>query len=169
MKSALTRWVLGVAVVGTAGVCFAKGGGDVIANGRKVTLDYVLTVNGTTMDSSQQHGPFVYTHGEGRIIAGLSRQLEGLHTGDEKEIVVAPQEGYGSVDPQAFKEVPRAHLPKEADLQVGTQLQATTPEGQIFVVTVSNIDKEKETVLLNFNHPLAGKELHFQVKILSIQ
>ena len=167
MRSALTGWIVGLLVVFMGGACLGKGGDDVVANGKKVTFDYVLTVEGKVMDSSQQHGPFVYTQGEGNIIPGLSRQLEGLHAGDEKEIVVAPQEGYGAVDPNAFKEVPREHLPKDADLKVGTQLQAKTPDGHILMVTVSKLNKD--TVLLNFNHPLAGKELHFQVKILSIQ
>ncbi len=167
MRSASAAWGVGLAVAATAGLCLGAGGDSVIANGKKVTFDYTLKVDGKVIDSSQQHGPFVYTQGEGNIIPGLSRQLEGLHAGDEKEIVVAPQEGYGAVDPKAFKEVSREHLPKDAPLKVGTQLQTKTPDGHILVVTVSKLNKN--TVLLNFNHPLAGKELHFQVKILSIQ
>ena len=167
MRSALTGWIVGLLVVFMGGVCFGKGDDNVIANGKKVTFDYTLKVDGKVIDNSQQHGPFVYTQGEGKIIPGLSRQLEGLHAGDEKEIVVAPQEGYGAIDPKAFKEVPREQLPQDADLQVGTQLQTETPDGHILVVTVSKLSKD--TVLLNFNHPLAGKELHFQVKILNVQ
>ena len=167
MRSALTGWMVGLLVVFMGGVCFGKGNDNVIANGKKVTFDYTLKVDGKVIDSSQQHGSLVYTQGEGKIIPGLSRQLEGLRAGDEKEIVVTPQEGYGAVDPKAFKEVPREQLPKDAKLKVGTQLQAKTPDGHILVVTVSKLNKD--TVLLNFNHPLAGKELHFQVKILSIQ
>ena len=167
MRPALVAWGVGLAVVATAGLCLGAGGDNVIANGKKVTFDYTLKVDGKVIDSSQQHGSLVYTQGEGKIIPGLSRQLEGLRAGDEKEIVVTPQEGYGAVDPKAFKEVPREQLPKDAKLKVGTQLQAKTPDGHILVVTVSKLNKD--TVLLNFNHPLAGKELHFQVKILSIQ
>ena len=82
-------------------------------------------------------------------------------------MTVSAQEGYGAVDPKAFKEVPREQLPKDVDYKTGTQLQATGPNGQVIVVTVAKVEKDK--LLLNFNHPLAGKELHFQIKILSIQ
>ena len=139
----------------------------VVGNGRKVSFDYTLTVDGKEVDSSKAHGPFQYTHGQQSIIPGLAKQLEGLKLGDEKTVVVAPEEAYGPVHPEAFQEIPRERLPKDVDLKVGIQLRASAPDGRAAIVTVSELKGDK--VFLNFNHPLAGKELHFQVKILSVQ
>lgn len=168
MKWSAAGLVVGVMLVMTVSVYAAKGD-KVIEKGRTVTFDYTLTVDGQIVDSSQREGrqPLQYTHGEGKIIPGLSRQLEGLQVGDEKNIVIAPEEAYGAVDPRAFKEVSKSQLPQNTPLTVGTQLQAKSEEGQILIVTVSEL--KKESVILNFNHPLAGKELHFKVKILAVQ
>lgn len=167
MKRSLTVLCFVAVLAVATNVSAGKGGKGVIEKGRTVSFDYTLTVEGKVVDSSQGRGPFQYTHGQGTIIPGLSKQLEGLHVGDEKAIVVAPNEAYGSVDPKAFQEVPRARLPKELDLHIGTQLQASSPDGRVFVVTVSEL--KGENVTLNFNHPLAGKTLHFQIKVVSIQ
>ena len=168
MKRALVGVVLGmVMMMALAGVSTGKGGERVIENGKKVTFDYTLTVDGKVVDSSKAHGPFQYMHGEKNIIPGLSKQLEGLRVGDEKAIVVAPEDAYGPIDPSAFQDIPRSRLPKEIDLHVGTQLQASSPDGKVLLVTVSQLKGDQ--VELNFNHPLAGKELHFQVKVVNIQ
>jgi len=164
MRGFLAALALGVTLVMVADVSAGKGA---IENGRTVSFEYTLTVDGKVVDTSEGRSPFQYTHGQGTIIPGLSKQLEGLHEGDEKTIVVAPAEAYGLVDPKAFQEIPRARLPKDLDLHIGTQLQASGPGGRMFVVTVSEL--KGENVILNFNHPLAGKELHFQIKVVSIQ
>ena len=168
----MKRTLLGVAslvavMTFLTGPAAGKEGEMVIESGRNVTFDYTLTVDGKVVDTSKNHGPFQYKHGEKNIIPGLSKQLEGLHVGDEKAIVVAPEDAYGPVDPKAFQEIQRSRLPKEIDLRVGTQLQASSPDGKVMLVTVSKLERDK--VLLNFNHPLAGKELHFQVKVVNIQ
>ena len=168
MKRFFSGLVLGgTLLIMAVTVSAGKGGDGMIASGKKVSLDYTLTVDGKVMDSSQRRGPLQYTHGEGKIIPGLSRQLEGLKVGDEKNIVVSPEEAYGNVDPRAFEEVPKSEMPKDLNLTVGTRLQAKAPDGRSLLVTVSEV--KKDSVLLNFNHPLAGKELHFKVKILDIQ
>ena len=168
MKKALTGPALGMVVMMTlAGAAAGKRGKTAIENGKKVTFDYTLTVDGKVVDSSKDHGPFQYQHGEKNIILGLSKQLEGLHIGEEKAIVIAPEDAYGTVDPKAFQEIPRSRLPKNINLHIGTQLQAQSPDGRVILVTVSQLKGDQ--VVLNFNHPLAGKELHFQVKILNIQ
>jgi FKBP-type peptidyl-prolyl cis-trans isomerase 2 len=95
----------------------------------------------------------------------LEKELAGMKVGGHKKVQVKPEEAYGPVDPKSFQEVPRESLPKEG-LEVGTQLMVTTPEGQRFPVRVHEI-KEK-TVVMDFNHPLAGKTLSFDVKILNI-
>ncbi|HID93718.1 MAG TPA: hypothetical protein EYP60_06445 [bacterium (Candidatus Stahlbacteria)] len=90
----------------------------VIQNGSRVWFDYTLTVDGEVVDSSEGRGPLQYTHGEGKIIPGLSRQLEGMRVGEERKIEVLPEEAYGQVNPDAFQEVPRSVLPADLKPQV---------------------------------------------------
>ena len=137
-----------------------------IQDGRKVSFDYTLTVDDKIMDSSQGKSPLEYTHGEGKIILGLAKQLRGLRAGDKKTITVSPKEAYGAVNPDAFKEVPRSSLPKDLEPKVGMLLQTKNPDGQLFPVTITEV--KENTVVMDFNHPLAGKTLLFQVKIVSI-
>ena len=159
--------VFGIILAATVSASAEKGASQIIEKGRTVTFNYTLTVDGKVVDSSQGHPPLQYKHGDGKIIPGLSRQLEGLHVGDEKDIVVAPDEAYGKSDSRAFQEVPKTNLPKNMDLKIGTHLQAKNQNGSILVVTVAEV--KKDTVVLNFNPPLADKELHFHVKILGVQ
>ncbi len=146
---------------------YGKGEGAVIENGKQVSFDYTLTVDEKLVDSSKARGPLKYTQGKGELISGLTRQLAGMRIGDEKQIVVAPEEAYGMVDPTAFKEMARSTLPKNVEPQVGMFLQVKSPDGQVFPVRISEL--KKDSVVIDFNHPLAGKKLFFQVKIVSIQ
>ena len=137
-----------------------------IENGKKIKIHYTLTVDGTVVDSSEGQDPLHYTHGMGEIISGLERQLLGLNIGDKREITVSPEEGYGFEDPEAFVEVPREKLP-EGDIVPGMQFLMTRQDGSKVPVTVSNVDEE--SVVLNLNHPLAGKELIFTIEIVGIE
>lgn len=139
----------------------------VIQDGRRVSFDYTLMVDGEVVDSSEERGPLQYTHGEGRIIPGLSKQLEGLRIGDEKVIEVPPEEAYGPVNQDAFREVPRTSLPADLEPKVGMYLQMQGPEGQILPVKIAEV--KESSVVLDLNHPLAGKTLNFHVKIVDIQ
>jgi len=85
---------------------------------------------------------------------------------EEKRICVQPEDAYGPVDPKGFKEVAKSEIPVEA-LEVGTTLHARGPRGEDFSVRVSEI--RPETVILDLNHPLAGKVLNFDVRILNIE
>lgn len=136
-----------------------------IENGDKVRIQYVLTVDGEPVDSTEGREPFEYQQGKQQIIPGLERQLEGLRVGDEREIIVGPDDAYGVEDPNAYIEVSKDKLP-EGEVTIGMLVHATTPDGRQMVVRVAEI--REETVVLNFNHPLAGKELHFTIKILEI-
>ena len=151
----------------TAGSIVAYSDGLVIEKGRKVTFDYTLTVDGKIIDSSTGQHPIKYIDGEGTIIPGLARELEGLHVGDEKSIVIAPQDAYGVIDQNAFREVPKSSLPPNLSPEVGMMLEMKGSDGRSFPVVISAV--KNDTITLNFNHPLAGKELHFQVKITDIQ
>lgn len=137
-----------------------------IESGKKVKLHYTLTVEGEVIDSSTGEETFEYTHGVGQIIPGLEKQLEGLEVGDERDIAIPPQDAYGFEDPEAFVEVQRTELP-EGDVFPGMQFVVTREDGSRLPVTV--VEMKENTVILNLNHPLAGKELHFKIEIVEIE
>ncbi len=139
----------------------------IVEKGKEVSIDYTLTVEGEVIDSSQGKSPLQYTQGEGQIIVGLEKELEGLKVGDEKTVVVPPEEAYGLSDPEAFQEVPRSSLPSEIKPQVGMYVQAKGADGKVFPVKITEV--KENMVVINFNHPLAGKTLKFDIKIVSIK
>jgi FKBP-type peptidyl-prolyl cis-trans isomerase SlyD len=142
-------------------------GGNVVKNGSTVSLEYTLSDDkGKVIESNRGKTPMVYVQGQGQIIPGLEKALEGMALGTQKNVRVKPEEGYGPVDPNAFREVPKENLPPDA-LKVGTELVARNAQGQSFPVRVHEI-KEK-TAVIDLNHPMAGKTLLFDVKILDIK
>ena len=139
--------------------------GASIKDGSRVQLEYTLTDNaGTVLDSNKGAEPFAYTHGERQIVPGLESALAGKRAGDVAKVTVNPEDGYGKVDPKAQIEVGRERVPP--DIKVGSQLTGRDPNGGTRAVRVKEI-KEK-SVVLDLNHPLAGKTLVFDVRILSV-
>jgi FKBP-type peptidyl-prolyl cis-trans isomerase SlyD len=140
---------------------------DSVQNGLVVLFDYTLTDEShNVIDTSKGKEPMSYIHGGRQIIPGLEAQLTGMKIGGEKQVTVKPEDAYGAVNPQAFQEVPKDKLPPEA-LRVGAILMAQGPQGQSIPARVHEI-KDK-TVIMDFNHPLAGKTLFFDIKITDIK
>lgn len=137
----------------------------VIETGKKVKFNYTLSVDGEVVDSSEQAGPFEYTHGNNEIPPGLEVELMGLKAGEKKNIVVPPEVGFGPVDENAIVEVPRSRLP-EGEVQVGAVLETQTASGDVLQAELVELKDDK--AVLNFNHPLAGKTLTFDVEITEI-
>ena len=137
-----------------------------VGDNARVGLEYTLTVDGAVVDSTQGKGAFHYIQGHHEVIPGLERQLAGLHMGDKKELTVAPEEGYGPVDAAAFVEVKKSQLPPTLTPTVGMSLRGVNPDGRSFRATVAKVNEQ--TVLLNLNHPLAGKTLNFSVQVTDI-
>ena len=138
-----------------------------IREGTQVALEYTLSDEaGTVIESNKGKQPMSYIHGKSQIIPGLEKELSGMKVGEEKKIQVKPEDGYGPVNPDAFQEVPKDKLPPEA-LKVGTMLMAQGPQGQGIPVRVHEI--KDTTVIMDFNHPMAGKTLSFDVKISEIK
>ena len=137
-----------------------------IEKGKKVTLGYKLFVDGSLLETADLKNPFFYTHGEKQIVPGLEKNLSGLHVGDKKTIHVAPEEAYGLPDPKAYREFQKDQFPADVLLKVGTLVEARSPKGERLLVKIKEI-KDK-TITLDFNHPLAGKKLEFQVEVLNI-
>ena len=138
-----------------------------IREGSQVSLEYTLSDEaGTVIESNKGKQPMSYIHGKSQIIPGLEKELSGMKVGEEKKIQVKPEDGYGPVNPDAFQEVPKDKLPPEA-LKVGTTLMAQGPQGQGIPVRVHEI--KDTTVIMDFNHPMAGKTLSFDVKVSEIK
>jgi len=136
-----------------------------VSNGKVISLEYTLKLeDGQVVDSNVGQGPLTYTQGANQIIRGVEAAVEGMEVGQAKQAVIPPAEGYGDPDPKAFQEVPKDKLPKE--IQVGTQLHGKDASGREIRPIVSAI--KDETVLLDFNHPLAGQTLYFDLKVVSI-
>ncbi len=145
-----------------------EGGQEVtVTAGKEVSIEYTLTLDDkSVVDSNVGGQPFSYVQGNQQVIPGLEKAMEGLKVGDTKQITVSPAEGYGEVHEEAFLEVNKDKLPPEA-WHEGAQIQGTAPDGQPLRGQVKEV--KEETVVLDFNHPLAGKTLHFDVKVLDIK
>lgn len=159
--------ILGVAVAFSISASSFAQEGKAIGKDSKVTLEYSLTVDGELIDSSEGKPPFQYVQGAGMVIPGLEKGLEGMRAGEEKEIVVSSADGYGDVNPQAFQKVPKATFPADMVLQPGMYVEMKSNDGQSFPALVAEVGAEEMT--LNFNHPLAGKELRFKVKVTGVE
>jgi FKBP-type peptidyl-prolyl cis-trans isomerase SlyD len=140
---------------------------DTVGEGTRVSLEYTLTLEDqTVIDTNVGKDPLVYTHGSREIIPGLEKQLIGLKVGDTKNVEVAPAEGYGEVDPNRVQEVPKENVPEEA-WGVGKKLQGRGPDGGMMFAEVTEV--RENTVIVDLNHPLAGRTLFFAVKVLNIE
>lgn len=139
----------------------------VVKDGLMVSLEYTLkSPEGQVLESSKGKEPLKYIHGQKMMIPGLEKELAGMKVGGEKHVTVKPEDGYGKVDPNAVQEVPKDKIPPNA-LKVGAVLAARSPEGMVVPMTVREI-KEK-TVVMDMNHPMAGKTLVFDIKVVDIQ
>jgi len=90
-----------------------------------------------------------------------------MSVGEEKRVMVSDEEAYGKVNPNAFKELPKSSLPEGMDPQKGMVLQVQTPEGHAIPVRISEV--KEESIVIDMNHPLAGKDLKFDVKVVSVE
>jgi len=137
------------------------------ASGMVVSMHYTLTDDtGDVLDSSRGGEPFSYLHGHNNIIPGLEKALEGTEAGFKSKVTVAPAEGYGEKNAEAVFEAPREHFPPDMKLEIGARVYADGPNGPITLTVV----KLTETgAVLDANHPLAGKTLHFDVEITTVR
>lgn len=140
---------------------------ETVSIGKVIALEFTLKVEGndnqviaTTVGSN----PFTYTQGAKQIIPGVESAVEGMTVGQAKQVVVAPAEGFGERDPNAVQEMPKEKLPN--GIEVGTRLRWKDPAGKDVHPTVAEI--KDNAVLLDFNHPLAGKTLLVDLKVVNI-
>lgn len=132
-----------------------------------VSMDYRLSVAGEVIDASPAGQPLQFIQGAGMIIPGLEKELYGMAEGESKDVVVQPREGYGELNPQAVVRVERSRFAPDAPLELGRELQVRAKNGQILTGRIADVGSQEVT--LDFNHPLAGKELTFAVKIVGLR
>lgn len=151
-----------------SGLAFSAQAEDaVISNGKKVSIDYTLTVEGQVVDTSQGKAPLEYVQGEGKIIPGLEKQLDGLKVGEEKDIAVKADEAYGPIDPNGVQEIQKSLIPTDIKLDPGIILEMSDSNGTVYPATVKEV--KEQSVMLDFNHPLAGKDLSFHIKVVDVK
>ena len=139
----------------------------VVKDGMMVILEFTLkNPEGKVLETSKGGQPLRYIHGQKMMIPGLEKELTGMKVGGEKHVTVKPEDGYGKINPKAVQEVPKEKIPANA-LKVGAVLAARSPEGMVVPMTVREI-KEK-SVVMDMNHPMAGKTLVFDIKVVDIQ
>lgn len=135
--------------------------------GDTVRIHYTGTLSdGSTFDTSSGRDPLEFTVGSGQIIPGLERAIDGMSVGEKKTVEVPAAEAYGDRNPEGVQSVPRAQVPDHIPLDPGTQLQVQTGDGRTMPVTVAEVTDE--AVVLDANHPLAGKDLTFEVELVEI-
>ena len=133
-----------------------------------VSLEYRLHLgDGQVVDESEPGQPLAYMHGRGQIVPGLEGQLEGMSAGESKKVVVPPSQGYGEHDPRGLQEVPREMFPPNATLQAGLTISAQTADGDVIPITIRELKGEK--VVVDLNHPMAGKTLHFDITVREVR
>lgn len=138
------------------------------STGNSVKVEYTgKFTDGTVFDSSAEQGePLQFTLGEGMLIPGFEQAVIGMEPGDEKTVNIPADEGYGPHHDQLVAVVERDQFPPEITPEVGQPLQVVQPGGQPMMVMITDIDGDKVT--LDANHPLAGRDLVFEIKLVEI-
>lgn len=139
-----------------------------IADGMVVTVDYTLTLdNGEVADTTRGKMPLRFLAGSGQLLPAFETALLGLAAGDETRISLSAGDGYGEYDEEAFEEVPIDQFPSDHEIEPGMAIGVQDSSGEIYEAYVEEV--RGDVVVLNYNHPLAGEALHFQVKVLDVR
>lgn len=140
---------------------------NTVQNDSFVSIEYTLTIgSGEVVDRSEPGRPLGFIAGRGQVIRGLEGALLGRAAGETFSVNVAAENGYGEVDEEMLQNLPRKNFPEGASLEAGTVFQAQTPHGPVSFRVREVLDDE---VVVDFNHPLAGEELHFDVKVIEVR
>ena len=136
--------------------------------GDTVKIDYTGSFDdGNVFDSSEKRDPIEFVVGEGKVIKGFDKAIVGMGIGEEKEVKIPPEEGYGVRDNQLIRAFPKDKLPADPEPKPGMILSLKAPNGQTILAKIDRI--EAEEVFLDFNHPLSGKNLNFKLKLVEVK
>jgi FKBP-type peptidyl-prolyl cis-trans isomerase 2 len=167
----LSWWVVWIGLV-LSGQGFALASAETpssatVRAGKQVLFEYTLRLdNQIVLDTNVGSEPLSYIHGLQQLMPGLEKGLKGLRIGESKKFVVQPEKGYGLVDKHAFMESKKSNISPEV-LKVGGMIEGQDSTGRPMYPRIKEI-RETE-VILDYNHPLAGKILYFDVKVLDIK
>jgi FKBP-type peptidyl-prolyl cis-trans isomerase SlyD len=132
-----------------------------------VKLDYSLTIDsGEVVDRSTPEEPLEFIYGAQQIIPGLEKKLHGMKAGESAKLVVEAAEGYGERNEQLVEDLPRKYFPDGVDVQIGMVFQANTPSGP---ARMKVLEVAEDHVKADFNHPMAGERLTFDVKVVNVR
>jgi len=137
--------------------------------GQMVTVNYVGTLeDGTEFDNSYEKGmPITFSVGAGQVLAGLDNILLGMTSGDKRTVELEPEDAYGEYKQELIKVFPKTHFPDEFEFILEGITELEMSDGRRFLAKIVNV--EDENVVLDFNHPLAGKKLNFEVELMNIE
>ena len=139
----------------------------IVAKGDTVSLEYTGTFSdGQVFDTSQGREPLRFKVGSGQVIPGFDHAVEGMKLHQEKTFTIASADAYGPVRNEMFLQIPRNKLPAEQEPKVGMSLGLQGPNGERLPAKIAKV--ESETITIDANHPLAGKDLTFKVKVVGI-
>lgn len=139
--------------------------GGKVSRGDRVSVHYTGTLDdGAVFDSSQEREPLEFTVGDGEVIPGFEDAVIGMSPGDEKTVVLSPSEAYGEYDREMLVEGPRDKFP--ANVEAGQSFHVHLQGDEEADAVVKEV--RKDSVVLDFNHPLAGQRLTFRIRVLNI-
>jgi len=161
-------WMVLMLIVSAVPSLFAEAESrSLVRAGKLVSFEYTLRLDDQiVLDTNVDGEPLSYVHGLKQLMPGLEKGLAGLRVGESKKVVVQPEDGYGPVDNHAFMEAQKSTIPPEA-LKVGGIVEGRDSTGRPMYPRIKEIGETE--VILDYNHPLAGKVLYFDVKVLDIK
>ena len=146
-----------------------KENNSLIVDGATVSVHYHGTLtDGSTFDSSYDRGdPINFTVGSGMMIEGFEDNIRGMSLGEKKKFTIPSSQAYGPHDNEAIQDIPREQFPQDMEIKPGLVVTGGRPDGGSVNATV--ISENENTVTLDFNHPMAGKDLTFEVEIVDLK
>ena len=139
-----------------------------IEDGRVVRLSYrIVDASGTVLDERTPEQPYEYIQGHGQIVGPIERAVHGRTAGFACEVSVSPRDAYGDYNPGLVVDIPRSHFPAHVAVEVGMKFNTSGPDGRQLAVRVIEVDDDVVTV--DGNHPLAGLDVIFEVKVLDVR
>jgi FKBP-type peptidyl-prolyl cis-trans isomerase 2 len=138
----------------------------VVSEGTSVKVNYTLTVDGKVFDSSTGREPLQFKIGSHQVIPGFEKAVMGMKVGEKKSFTVSPEEGYGPENPKAIQEIPKKELPPNITPKAGMTLYAQGKDKHPVPVKIKDV--KDDVVVMDFNHPLAGKTLNFNIELVEM-
>ena len=140
---------------------------DTIQDNMVVILNYTLLADEEILESTDDGEPIEFIQGIGQVIPGLESALYGMKAGEKKTVIIEPEDAYGDYDPESLENAKKEEFSEEIPLDVGTFLDLRDDEENVLSAQI--IEEDEDTVTLDFNHPLAGKTLTFEIKVSALR